>query len=177
MKQHDRYRLRDRGVRGDADRRVVRCFQLPDPIGRIRAGKEKLEAERVLGIVRRGYDAIVEDLRKMAAVQMLGGRLTDYMEAVFPFPSDPEDRRGRKRAERNRTFAAHFFEYGEGNMPSKVGGTLWAAYNGVTEMVDHRAPAGQTDDQRLDSMWFGEGYRTKARAYSVAVARAQDWAG
>ena len=47
-------------------------------------------------------------------------------------------------------------------------GTLWAAYNGVTEWMDHREVR-QTADQRLASAWFGESSRVKARALTVAV--------
>ena len=49
-----------------------------------------------------------------------------------------------------------------------VEGTLWAAYNGVTEWLDHRKIR-QSADQRLASIWFGEANRIKARALTVAV--------
>jgi Domain of unknown function (DUF932) len=48
-------------------------------------------------------------------------------------------------------------------------GTLWAAYNGVTEYLDHRRTR-QTPGRRLASLWFGEGHRVKARAHRAALA-------
>ena len=57
---------------------------------------------------------------------------------------------------------------GAGNRLKGVEGTLWAAYNGVTEYLDHRKIR-QNADQRLSSTWFGEANRIKARALTVAV--------
>jgi len=48
--------------------------------------------------------------------------------------------------------------------------TLWAAYNGVTELCDHRFRR-QPAESRLASAWFGDGYLTKARAFRVAKAK------
>lgn len=41
----------------------------------------------------------------------------------------------------------------------------WAAFNGLTELLDPRKTR-QTPGQRLNSLWFGENYRLKARALS-----------
>jgi hypothetical protein len=50
-----------------------------------------------------------------------------------------------------------------------VRGTLWAAYNGVTECVDHHHRAmNTTDGGRLNSIWFGSGYLVEARAFDAA---------
>jgi hypothetical protein len=62
---------------------------------------------------------------------------------------------------------------GKGNQLKSVGGSLWAAYNGVAEYIDHRA-TNQTDDRRLNSVWFGGGYHVKARAYEVAEGMATE---
>jgi hypothetical protein len=72
------------------------------------------------------------------------------------------------------------FEDGQGQSLPQVRGTLWAAYNGVTEYVDHRVLFGRNgrplpEDRRLGSVWFGEGYRIKARAYREAIGLAEAW--
>jgi hypothetical protein len=61
-----------------------------------------------------------------------------------------------------------------GNSEPGVRGTLWAAYNGIAEYVDH-AVHYRDADRRLDAIWFGSGYLSKARAYRVAVAHAEAW--
>ena len=52
--------------------------------------------------------------------------------------------------------------------------TLWAAFNGVTEWLDHRKTR-QNENQRLSSSWFGETARIKSRAYSVAMDKTAVW--
>ena len=53
----------------------------------------------------------------------------------------------------------------------EVRGTLWAAYNGVTELIDHRKARQHSADTtlgRLNSIWFGRGAAIKERALRVA---------
>ena len=53
----------------------------------------------------------------------------------------------------------------------KVRGTLWAAYNGVTELIDHRKARQHDADttlDRLNSIWFGRSAAIKERARRVA---------
>jgi hypothetical protein len=54
------------------------------------------------------------------------------------------------------------FHKGKGNDLPGVQGTLWAAYNGIAEMVDHGANK-RSPSQHLDYIWFGGGYGVKAR--------------
>jgi hypothetical protein len=89
-------------------------------------------------------------------------------------PSDPTDDAALIRAERNRDWAEHFFDEGRGNRLPGVRGTLWAAFNGVTELLDHRKTR-QSPHQRLSSLWFGDNYRTKARAFALAQEKMEAW--
>ena len=55
--------------------------------------------------------------------------------------------------------------------------TAWAAYNAVSEYVDHqsRVTGNSSDakaDNRLCSIWFGTGSKIKQRAYEQALALA-----
>ncbi len=50
---------------------------------------------------------------------------------------------------------------------NKIGGTLWAGYNGVTEMIDYTRKV--YGDRRQNSVWFGEGAKVKVRAYNIAL--------
>lgn len=47
-------------------------------------------------------------------------------------------------------------------------GTVWAWLNGVTQYVDHAARA-RSQDNRLDSAWFGRGDSLKSTAFDVAL--------
>ena len=114
---------------------------------------------------------------------MTDERLDGYLEAVFPPPpearatahQDAYERRAA-RMQKSRWAARWCFETGLGNQQPQVRGTLWAAYNGVTEYVDHcvsvvgkrRKRPATTPDRRLRSIWFVDGHYTKARAYREA---------
>lgn len=120
-----------------------------------------------------GNHGVHRTLTAMARVQVNASQLTEYLTEVFK-PSDPTDEGALIRAERNRDWAEHFFDEGRGNRLPGVRGTLWAAFNGVTELLDHRKTR-QTPGQRLNSLWFGENYRLKARAFSLAQEKMEVW--
>lgn len=124
-------------------------------------------AEQTLGIVNRRYNDISKVFKAMAALKLNSERVQKYMSLVFPIPRDHEDEYVIKRALSNRALAGMLFDQGVGNRMRGVEGSLWAAFNGVTELIDHRQTK-QTDDKRLDSIWFGDGYLAKARAFRVA---------
>jgi hypothetical protein len=67
-----------------------------------------------------------------------------------------------------RTNSAVLFESGRGNDLPGIKGTLWAAYNGVTELVDHHLTYNNSD-QRMEAICFGEGEDTKHRALDAAL--------
>ena len=147
------------------------------------------QAKELLGLVQGRYAEIEESFKAMARVQMDSKRLDDYLNRVFPIPiqldvaglscgprhhcSVGPTSVTRERAIANHQWATYFFENGKGNKAPGVQGTLWAAYNGVTEMVDHRMN-GMNDERLLQSMWFGGGYQAKARAYRFAAEIAQN---
>src|SRR5262249_25041768 len=60
------------------------------------------------------------------------------------------------------------FEEGKGAELPGVRGTLWGAYNAVTEYLAYERRKGQ--DTRLAPLWFGEGARTHHRALAAALA-------
>jgi len=92
-------------------------------------------------------------------------RLAVYVKRCFQIP---RQRRGASTNELRRTGRARLlFQRGKGNDLPGVQGTLWAAYNGIAEMVDHGANK-RTPGQHLDYIWFGGGYGIKARAFTVA---------
>jgi phage/plasmid-like protein (TIGR03299 family) len=150
--------------------RTVRVVHTRDMHRRLR------QSEELLGLIDSRFAEIEKAFKKLVEVKMNASKLAEFLNAVFPDPKqpegrDPSDERYQKelaRAQQNRSWAAYFFEHGEGNQAKLVAGTLWAAYNGVTELVDHRCKPKQSDEHRLNSIWFGDGYLVKARAFRVA---------
>ena len=116
-------------------------------------------AKELLGLVERDYDVVAATFRRMASVKLDKRQATTYFAQVFPNPatSDPS---AMRRTEARRHWASHFFHEGRGNAEPAVRDTLWAAYNGVTELTDHGKLNSRGPDfsaRRLHSVWFGAG--------------------
>lgn len=131
-------------------------------------------ARDALGIIKERFEEIGQTFRRMAEVSVNHERLAHYVDRVFPLPADKEDARAVERVNRARLQSARLFDEGEGNTAPKVRGTLWAAYNGVAECVDY-AMAHRDESRRLEAVWFGSGYLSKARAYRLALTCAEAW--
>ncbi len=137
--------------------------------------EERALAENLQALLDAGTDSLFDVFTRMAEVKL--DQPDPYFRAVFPdlASKDPKD---QLRIEEARLFSDWFFRNGTGNTNAEVAGTLWAAYNGVTEFVDHRG--GRTmarpmsPERRLQSMWFGAGAAIKARALDEAVRRVSD---
>ncbi len=122
------------------------------------------------------YAALALRYRAMAASKLTGNEGGDYVQRVFPIPgaTGAEDRRRavRRRIETDRQWSLHFYHEGAGNQDCAKE-TLWAAYNGITEYVDHnggrRDRRTVADSRLLGSIWQGHGALIKARAYEVVL--------
>jgi phage/plasmid-like protein (TIGR03299 family) len=129
-------------------------------------------AANLLKAITIRYGEIEGIFKAMTAVPMNGERIEKYVHQVFPDPRRGNDEaryeKARAQVETDRTGAEYFFQMGRGNTEKGVAGTLWAAYNGVTEYIDHRRYTKATDDRQVEAIWFGDGYSAKARAFTVA---------
>ena len=98
-------------------------------------------AEKNLGIIKERFHGIETDFQELAAIAMKEARLVDYLKRVFPDPADKDNERARARVLQAREMSGRLFETGTGNDAAGVRGTLWAAYNGVTQFIDHHSSA------------------------------------
>lgn len=132
----------------------------------------KLEnAHKMLGFINDRFDDMEETFQAMSRIKMNTDRLTEYLAEVYPTVKEPEK---MELVQRDRNWSEYFFDQGKGNRMPGVTGSLWAAFNGVTEWLDHRKSR-QNPNQRLVSTWYGNSYQTKARAYSIAADKMAVW--
>jgi phage/plasmid-like protein (TIGR03299 family) len=129
------------------------------------------EAQKILGLAARFYDNVEEKINQLAILYPTRAQLTTYFEHLYP--DSPDSR--NKRAENVRSELFRLFEEGRGQNIPETRMTMWAAFNAVTEFVDHhRTTRGKTDRERassrLESAWFGSGASLKARAWDEALA-------
>ena len=133
-------------------------------------------ADEMMDRIQDRYAVIQESFSKMQATEVSNKQLATYIEGVFPLLEPPEDDRMTdlwKQRERvakwSRAACSHLYR----NAPAcrMAGSTFWAAYNAITEFVDHCQPVsdrGRAPASQLNRIWFGPGYQIKRRAYELA---------
>jgi phage/plasmid-like protein (TIGR03299 family) len=122
------------------------------------------QAHQMLGLIHERFNDMEQTFQLMSRVKMNSNRLAEYLAAVYPTAKEPDK---MDLVRRDRSWSEYFYDQGRGNRMPGVAGTLWAAFNGVTEWQDHRKSR-QNENQRLVSSWYGSSYQTKARAFSIA---------
>lgn len=125
---------------------------------------------------RQTFSATVEQFQLLASMGCNETQLRQYVTEVF----EPEIKTRQKddtteesQAESVDNLMAKIvplFEGGKGTEIKGVRGTMWAAYNSVTEFQTHYR--GRENDTRLDSLWFGQNKKTNERAFDVAMKMA-----
>lgn len=136
------------------------------------------EARQLLESIVNTYRDIERHFTLMARVKVDEKRLQEYIEAVFPLPKTTTEMGAKEKHEQVlslRNKAARLFTDGMGNRNPAIEGTLWAAYNAVTELIDHKYWQRRHPKDLLRDIWLGEGSKIKVRAYREAVARLNRW--
>lgn len=128
------------------------------------------EAQEILGFAKRFYDDLQSRIDQLANHYPNRKQLEAYFAALYPDSTDTKNRRAQNV--RNELF--RLFEHGRGQDIPQIKLTSWAAFNAVTEFVDHhRSTRGSSEreraSRRLESAWFGSGARLKAEAWAAAL--------
>jgi phage/plasmid-like protein (TIGR03299 family) len=131
------------------------------------------QAQRVLGLATLFYDDAQAKIDRLASMQPTQAQLDVYFKTLYPDPEADED---NGRAKQTRETLGRLFEEGIGHDMPGVKHTMWAAYNAVTEMLDHAKFRGKTDTERatnrLQSIWWGTAAKVKEQAWDAAIALA-----
>jgi len=125
-------------------------------------------ARRALGIALDYYRDLGEAFNALARYQVKQEWLDTYIDAVMPSPPEKEP---STRLLNIREGMKARFESASNSLPG-IKGTAWAAYNCVTEYVDHfrKVPKMEVDKtRRLESIWIGSGAMIKERALGIAL--------
>lgn len=105
----------------------------------------------------------------LAAERLLDTPMSDrqfvsYLDRLVPVPREATERVTENREQERATLKTLF--HGEAN--ANIAGTAWAAYNAVTEFVDHYRPTrGEADIARAEGALDGPYTRMKDRAYAL----------
>ncbi len=125
------------------------------------APKDLAQALSLLGLSNTLYGQLERTFDRMALTKITDKQLLDYVKALVP---DNEEDADKARAKEIQTTCLELYESGQGAELAR--GTLWGAFNCVTEYTDHKME--KSPEVRLASIWFGRGARLKLKAFQLA---------
>jgi phage/plasmid-like protein (TIGR03299 family) len=130
----------------------------------------------VMNLINSEFEATAEQYRLLQRKSINQNDLRKYVKAVFAEDSviwtEKERTKEQKEvvSERQKNIldsVLELCETGKGNNLPSVRGTYWSAYNGVTEYLSY--VNGRNEDNRLNSLWFGQNASMNKRALQTAV--------
>lgn len=127
------------------------------------SAQDKLqEAHQILGLTNQLYDQLDLIFNRMAVRRITGKQLMDYVKTLIP---DNPQAESNSRTENLRSQIIDLHD--SVRDASMHRGTLFGAFNAVTELVDHHDA--KDASKHLRSIWFGgSGEILKRKAYQLA---------
>jgi phage/plasmid-like protein (TIGR03299 family) len=120
-----------------------------------------VQAHKLLGLTNQLYEQLDYIFNRMALKQISDKQLVEYVKNLVP----DTDAENQTRIENTRNKIIELHEVGAGANLSR--GSLWGAYNAVTEYTDHFMNT-NNPNKRLNGIWFGGGERLKVKAFELA---------
>ena len=108
------------------------------------------------------FKATVEQYRTLTKRQVNKEDVKKYIKRVFPSTAKDAD----DEASATEEAVTRLFETGRGADMPGVAGTAWGLYNAANEYLNYEA--GRTADNRINSLWFGQGATTNDKALQYA---------
>lgn len=131
---------------------------------------QSLEAIReIMDVANAQFEASAEQYRKLAQFKISKADLRKYVKVVLGVDEKDESELPAQTLTKIGAII-NAAEVGKGNDMPAIRGTLWAAYNGVTEYLGYEY--GRTQDSRLDSLWWGQNAKVSQKALEVALQMA-----
>jgi phage/plasmid-like protein (TIGR03299 family) len=133
-------------------------------------GERLDEVSELIEAANQIYTQAAESFKMLAATKVKGrDMLHEYLAALFPKSE------AQKRNETHPPKWDHvtkLFETADNLQLPGVKGTLWAAYNAVTQFEDYREVKTENEANRLNRVWFGAGADLKIKALNEAMRMA-----
>ena len=128
--------------------------------------EEKLkQAHEILGLSNKLFEILGQYYVGMSQKMINTTMFSQYLNEIFP---EPIFTMQKTRVKDIHEKIIKLSEVGVGSELTR--GTLWGAYNAVTEYVDHFRLSTKNNSTRLKSMWYGSGDALKKKAFTSAVA-------
>jgi phage/plasmid-like protein (TIGR03299 family) len=118
----------------------------------------------IMDVANAEFEATAEQYRRLARKSVNQADLSKYVRRALKIENEQDiSTRSKNIVEEIVRLA----EAGRGNNLPSVRGTLWTAYNGVSEWLTYNR--GRSEDNRLNSLWFGDSALANRHALEVAL--------
>ena len=128
------------------------------------------QVREVMNLANAEFETTVEQYRKLASTTINTNDLQKYVKLVFKknsVESETSEKETDDELSRVEEKVTELFETGIGANLQGVHGTLWGAYNAITEFLTwHR---GRSQDRRLDQLWFGAAATLSQKALHIGT--------
>ena len=131
-----------------------------------RSSKNNLENVRdIMDNINAGFEATAEQFRFLASKNFNQADIRKYVKTMLGIEATVDaDIKTRTRNIMDEILA---LVEGPKQTATNVRGTWWAAYNGYNEYLNYNK--GRTEDNRIDSLWFGVGANDNMKALKTAM--------
>jgi len=127
--------------------------------------QENLENIReTMNLANQEFEATADQYRFLARKSINQADLGRYVKRVLGVKDDQEPSTRMKNLVEEVVALA---ESGRGNTLPSVSGTYWTAFNGVTEWLAYSR--GRNQENRLNSLWYGDGANLNRKALETAL--------
>lgn len=137
--------------------------------------KQKLEDIQIaVENISKIYSSVEDKFKKMAKHQMKQGKVNEYFNNMYPvidkklIITESQFKKREININIQRQLMKNF-EDGFGVRDLGIGGTLWAAYNAISQYIDHPTDYKLGANKLLKRIWFGDGESIKKKAYTSAL--------
>lgn len=120
-----------------------------------------------INLADRKFEATAELYRKLASTHINKDDLAQFVYLTFQTHkiANPESRAAREK--KMLEIVTKNFETGRGADLVSANGTLWGAYNAVSEYLNYER--GKEQDTRLKALWFGYSAQVNQQALNAAI--------
>ena len=131
-----------------------------------RSSQKHLEQVRdIMDNINAEFEATADQFRFLASESFNQADINKYVKTLVGVEKTPDE----DIKTRTRNIIDDILSRIEGPKQSaaNVRGTWWAAYNGFNEYLNYSK--GRTSDNRIDSLWFGQGANDNNKSLSLAL--------
>jgi phage/plasmid-like protein (TIGR03299 family) len=121
---------------------------------------------QVMSLANAEFESTAEQYRLLARKSINQADLRCYIKRVLKVEGDKISTRTMNMMQQITALC----EFGRGNDLASVRGTLWTAYNGISEFLAYNR--GHNQQNRLNSLWYGDSANMNKHALETALSMA-----